>query len=776
MDCSPPQTRTVADKWVTQNGFRYHLRNHLALAKTTKSGQNSYMPFINDLSALALFSAALLTAIFGAYCWRRRDVPGAAALTWLLVCVSGWSLTLGMQTVSRSGDEALFWKLSMFTVLAFMPVAGMVFVLHFSGRAAWLTLPRLAGLLMIPVATTIVIWSNSSHHWFVRAYAFEEIEGRIVGTVWQTGFWYWIHSGYGFLLVAALMLVAAITALRSPQPYRGQASTILFWGGLSGLVALPFSFGSLRISDGLLSLLPFMNSLGFVWAVFRFRLFDLVPVARHTLVESMRGGMLAVDTQGRIVDANPSAEKMIGLSRFEWMGRPIAQLTPPWNGLAANVNASEPSQTEIIYQQPGQALHVHAEVTPLAGRGGQRQGSLVALHDLTTLKWMETLEERVSARTRELSTLYTVASLISAGQNSSGEEHVCQILTGCLAQVIHATRAVAGLIGLPDAQGQVRLSADHNLLPALHETVQVVLAAEPGTIGKDGLLLHDLAASNPFHLEGLPYPSLIAVPIPVHENHNPCGVLVIFGPQPYHFNVEDLGLLLAVAGQISIALENDYLRQQAALNALAAERQRLARDLHDSVTQLLYSQILFTDAAHKNLTSGAIGQAADYLTRVGEISRQALREIRLLIYQLRPTNLENASLFEALERRLELVEQRSGIDAQLEGDRNWRFPALIESNLYRIAEEALNNALKHAKASRVFIRLRPGKENWTELEISDNGCGFTPDTVQPGMGLSNLRERAAQLGGQMEIRSNPGQGTSVMVRFPQPSQMRSFDE
>jgi signal transduction histidine kinase len=206
---------------------------------------------------------------------------------------------------------------------------------------------------------------------------------------------------------------------------------------------------------------------------------------------------------------------------------------------------------------------------------------------------------------------------------------------------------------------------------------------------------------------------------------------------------------------------------QTNLNRLAVmeERQRLARELHDSVTQSLYSITLYAEAAARYLTAGESLEAADHMREVRDTAQEALREMRLLIFELRPPVLEQEGLAAALQTRLEAVEARAGFKAELNVEGDWRPPFEVEEALYRIAHEALNNVLKHAGASHVKVSLIQDADAVC-LEVRDDGCGFDPETVryQVGrMGLHGMKERAHQINGQLTLDSGPGRGTCVRV-------------
>jgi signal transduction histidine kinase/ligand-binding sensor domain-containing protein len=208
----------------------------------------------------------------------------------------------------------------------------------------------------------------------------------------------------------------------------------------------------------------------------------------------------------------------------------------------------------------------------------------------------------------------------------------------------------------------------------------------------------------------------------------------------------------------------EALRQSERERAIAEERNRLARELHDSVTQSLYAVTLYADAATRFLSSGQGESASDNLHKLRRTAREALGEMRLLIFELRPPILEHEGLAAALQARLEAVEGRSGLRTEFHVEGKGQLPPDVEEGLYRIALEVLNNALKHAQASRISVSLRL-EEKATVLELEDDGVGFDLDVAwdSGGMGLQGVAERAAEIGGELVVESEPGEGTRVQV-------------
>ncbi|MBI9050579.1 MAG: hypothetical protein JEZ00_14255 [Anaerolineaceae bacterium] len=206
------------------------------------------------------------------------------------------------------------------------------------------------------------------------------------------------------------------------------------------------------------------------------------------------------------------------------------------------------------------------------------------------------------------------------------------------------------------------------------------------------------------------------------------------------------------------------LSAKAAEAAVTNERNRLARELHDAVTQSLYGVNLYAEAAARMLAAGKLSPTAENICELQKSAREALQEMRLLIYELRPSMLVKGGLLLALENRLESVEKRVGIVSDFKHNLNHRLPAQYELSLYRIAQESLNNILKHAQATLILIRLWDHKDR-VSLKIQDNGIGFNPmpTVYNGGMGLKIMKERAEHLGGEFQVKSSPGKGTTILV-------------
>ncbi len=252
---------------------------------------------------------------------------------------------------------------------------------------------------------------------------------------------------------------------------------------------------------------------------------------------------------------------------------------------------------------------------------------------------------------------------------------------------------------------------------------------------------------------------------PLRLGNQVIGTLDVQSAEVNAFTEQDLLVIQSLGDQIAVAIENARLYDRSQELAVLEERTRLARELHDSVIQSMYSVVLLTEGWRRSIRrSGNKDQVDEYLARIGEINQQGLKEMRLLIHELRPPALEEDGLLGALHQRLDAVEKRAGISARLLADEIVELPHAVEEGLYRIAQEALNNALRHACAKNVVVRIGT-KNGKIVLEVEDDGRGFDVNSVDciGGMGLTNMQQRADELGGSVKIHSEIGQGTVVKV-------------
>lgn len=256
--------------------------------------------------------------------------------------------------------------------------------------------------------------------------------------------------------------------------------------------------------------------------------------------------------------------------------------------------------------------------------------------------------------------------------------------------------------------------------------------------------------------------SMVAVPI-ISKGHG-MGVLTVESDRLAGFDQGDLMMLTSLADQVAVALENAELYARAQQLAALEERQRLAHALHDSVTQNLYGVTMYAEAASHWLQTGDPVRVGGFLDQIRETAMDALREMRLLIYELRPVMLTELGLVDALKARVDAVESRVGIEVDMEFSGDIALPTAVEQELFGIAREALNNALRHGRPRHVSILLH-GDPTGVTMEIQDDGQGFDPDQGlrSGGLGLGGMQARADRARGRLSVVSKSGQGTCIRV-------------
>ena len=454
----------------------------------------------------------------------------------------------------------------------------------------------------------------------------------------------------------------------------------------------------------------------------------------------------------------------------------VPRLWPVSAGPCAQAAGQPPEPTTVVYAPMLTAGAVTgllcASKTDPASRPFDRHDLLLAMAlshraglAVQRANLMQLMERRVAARTHELAALYNVALVASDWLDPNA------ILKEALALTLKAVGEAKGAIFLVEDNGTcLRLVEEQGVAPGLAAELKT-LPAGPDRTGwlTDGdqprISLDLTADTRRFPAELQRFRSYAGAPL--HALGRRLGTLCVFDFDDRRFDAETIALLSTIADQIGVAVENARLRKQAEQAAVRRERSRLARELHDSVTQSLYTLGLFAGAGRRLADGGDLAQVQAHLEQIEALTRQALKEMRLLVHQLRLPVLDQEGLLPALRRRLEMVEQRAGVQTDLQVDGLSELPVPVEEGLYWIAVESLNNALKHAQANSVAVHVSVG-ESTVNLEVADNGLGFDVPAARSaaGMGLANMRERAEGLGGTLDIHSTPGRGTRVCLHVP----------
>ena len=393
-------------------------------------------------------------------------------------------------------------------------------------------------------------------------------------------------------------------------------------------------------------------------------------------------------------------------------------------------------------------------------------GFLLVVADVTErVLSRQILERKVVDRTQKLSALYDVMTVAAEPLDLKDK------LDQSLQLVVTAVHAQAGTIQLLDSVGETLfLVAHQGLSPNLADKLRT-MSADVGLSGwitkeRQPLALADIT-TNPQAPDLVRKSDFRAfVGVPMTARGKTIGILSVYRQAKRPYSREDIALLDSVADQIGTAVENTRLHLENERLLIVKERNRLARELHDAVTQSLYSLTLHAETSMRFVKSGQPDLASEYIEKVAETSQQALREMRLLLHNLRPAVLEHLGLVKAIRQRLDAVEKRVGVvvDYQVKGQID--LPAHVEEALYHIVQEALNNTLKHAAATQISLRLHQHEAS-VALTVSDNGKGFRLLELSDngGLGLTSMRERVDSLGGDLNIDTRVGGGSRIQVEL-----------
>jgi signal transduction histidine kinase len=347
-----------------------------------------------------------------------------------------------------------------------------------------------------------------------------------------------------------------------------------------------------------------------------------------------------------------------------------------------------------------------------------------------------------------------------------------------LQRLVHSARELAGAryaaLGLPDGDGGFRAF----LTSGMGDELIASLGPLPRQHGILGTMLQRSTPYRTSDIRGHPdfrgwwprgHPdmrSFVGVPIV-----SPQGVIGAFYLTEKigaaDFDDADEELLLLLAAHAAIAIANARLYEESRELSIVAERNRLALELHDSVSQKLFGLVLSAEAA-RTLLDRDPDAARAQVAKLQGLAEDALEELRSLVFELRPPDLERDGLPGALRKHVTMLRRLGQREIALEAPADLTPDAAQDGEVLRIAQEALQNALRHANADHVAVRLNAA-EGELSVEIADDGAGFDPDAAglrSRRLGLTSMEERAERIGGRLAIRSAPGEGTTVSLVVP----------
>ncbi len=356
-------------------------------------------------------------ACVGVVIYARLSYPSreTSALAWLTLSIVGWLVANTLEVATNTEADTLLWAKITYAFVALVAVAWLAFALQYSAHARWLTPGRFWPFFIIPVITIILTWTNDAHHLVWAAYRFIPVNNMLAINITAYGPWFWVHILYSYALI---LLGAGLIVRQNSQSfrlYRQQSSWMIAAALLPIVVNASYV---LRLFPGITKdYTPISFALAaliFAIAMIRYHLFDLKPVARDAVIDSLSDAMLAIDPGGRIIDLNPAAQALIGMPASTIIGQQAVEVLSPWRDLVERYRDRTELRDEITLQPDGTDHTYDLQVSPLIGRQQQPAGRLVVLRDMTARKQAEAeLREhtaKLEARNEELDAFaHTVA-------------------------------------------------------------------------------------------------------------------------------------------------------------------------------------------------------------------------------------------------------------------------------------------------------------------------------------------------------------------------------
>jgi PAS domain S-box-containing protein len=482
---------------------------------------------------------------------------------------------------------------------------------------------------------------------------------------------------------------------------------------------------------------------------------DLGLEALAAVAERSSEAMTVITPDRRYVYANPAACAILGytLDELQELGDFLAVIPPRAHEevlqhFAEALEGTQGMWSTTIVRRDGTERQIRWSSLSFRVNGRRYGGSI--FHDITPVR---------EARRRAAALAQTAAQL-------AGRRPLSAILQEIARCAVDETRAVGCQIGTTDARGAIVAGGGYGL-----RDVRWVSAAAT-TLGIEDLPEGDVVLSGRVVVVSDPRRGgggdangwRTAVYLPLSWGEEVIGVVAVY--LPAHFSgpdEEELAFYAGLADQASVAVAHDRLVSEARETSALRERGRLARELHDSVSQALFSMTLHARTAQLAMQRERLpadSPLGESVGRLRELTEEALAEMRALIFELRPDALAEEGLAAAVHKQAAAIQARTGLKIEVDAPtERLDVPPDVEEHLYRIALEALNNVVRHAGARRARVLITAGR-----IAVRDDGVGFEPAASRPGhLGLRTMRDRAHAIGGELRVRSGRGQGTTVTV-------------
>jgi PAS domain S-box-containing protein len=716
------------------------------------------MPYQFTFSMLPLFIAALISGALAWYTWRHRNTQAAKPFVVLMLVLLQWELSYILQVAATDLPTKLFWDKITFLGVVAMPVAWLVFAVEFIGRKSWINTLRLAMLSILPLTTTIIIWTTASTGFFRGGFSLVE-EGPFLLLKTTNGTWFWVHAAYSYILIMIGLVMLVQALLRWPAHYRAQMLVVLV-STLTPLIANILTI--FKIVSTEIDLTPFaftVTGVGMAYAMFRHRLLDIAPVARDVVINGMRDGVIILDSDRRIVDLNPAAQQIVArLGNREPIGISIVDFFSPWPELIERYQRVEEdyAEDEITRGEGDLQRWYELNLSTLRNENQHFVGQVIMIHEITGRKRTEKQLSESEARFRQIV------------ENASDMIYRVD-MNGCFTYANPSALHVMGFEREEELLGTYYL--DMTTPEARHKLKRTYL--------------HQLVSKtqNTYH----EFPAIAKDGSEIWFGQNV--QLIYEGDQIIGFQCLARNVTAIKQAQDALRIARDQ-----ALEASRAKSQLLSKVSHELRTPLGgilgYSELLRDDmfgelnAEQKRVTNEIMDSANFLNTMVNELLDEAQMQSNTL--SLREQQFSPAALLKSSTSGMEALARKKGLLFSAVIDE--KLPAELYGDDHRLRQIVINligNAIKFTKQGHVQIAFQCTDQNHWQIRVADSGVGIareaqeyifdpfrqvsesmTDDNRGIGLGLAITSQLVQLMNGNILLESETGKGTTFTIVLP----------
>ncbi|MCB8978953.1 MAG: PAS domain-containing protein [Ardenticatenaceae bacterium] len=362
--------------------------------------------------AIPVLIASLIAIFMLVYTWQRRSMRGARPLLPLMMGLVIWLVGSTLEAMAFDYNARLFWSNFQFIGVVMVPTAWFMFSLMFTDRAAVLTRANLSLLLIMPLLTLILLWTSPWQQFFQVS--------KVLNTTGPNPYWewvpgpgFWIHTAYSYLMLIAGFVILVRGYRQSSRLHRRQISVMLLGAAVPWIANILFVV--VRVSPFDYTPISFLiTALAIAWGIFKVGLVEITPIIRKRVIDEMQDGVVVLDEQNRILEANPAVLRMVNMTE-DVLGQPIDDVLARWPELLKRFRGRPRSQDEVsLTFDNGETRHYQVSLSPLRDKNDHLTGQLLMVHEITRLKQTEAslleAKEAAEAASRAKSTFLATMS------------------------------------------------------------------------------------------------------------------------------------------------------------------------------------------------------------------------------------------------------------------------------------------------------------------------------------------------------------------------------